>query len=441
MDQVPATPEALLRQARARIEPNEALVLLAHVLERTPAWLYAHGGDTVAGADVRRFQALVERRMAGEPVAYLTGRRGFWTLDLAVTPDTLIPRPETELLVECALERVPDGVRVELLDLGTGSGAIALALARERPAAQVTATDRSAGALEVARRNALGHGIGNVRFVQGDWFQPVAGQRFDLIASNPPYVAAGDAHLARGDLRFEPTVALASGGDGLDALRAIAAEVRRLDADVIAFQEVENVAIARRVFRGYDICMTGGEGAQHAGFAFRPRRGIRCEPPLESVAAGRGRAGQPLLLHTGDGPPLHLLSVHLKSGCSRDALDSGTSACVLLAAQAQALGEWIAARAEAQERFVVLGDLNRAGAPDAEDPFWQMLDASRFDAAASHLPFRNCVFDHILVDRALLPQLHAEGFAQMRFHAAKSTRYRLPDHCPVRVSLSLAQVV
>ncbi len=232
-------------------------------------------------------------------------------------------------------------------------------------------------------------------------------------------------------------------------LRAIAAEVRRLDADVIAFQEVENVAIARRVFRGYDICMTGGEGAQHAGFAFRPRRGIRCEPPLESVAAGRGRAGQPLLLHTGDGPPLHLLSVHLKSGCSRDALDSGTSACVLLAAQAQALGEWIAARAEAQERFVVLGDLNRAGAPDAEDPFWQMLDASRFDAAASHLPFRNCVFgapyeafiDHILVDRALLPQLHAEGFAQMRFHAAKSTRYRLPDHCPVRVSLSLAQVV
>ena len=226
MDQTPTTPEALLRQARARIEANEASMLLAHVLGRTPAWLYAHGGDAIPGADVRRFHELVERRSAGEPVAYLTGRRGFWTLDLAVTPDTLIPRPETELLVELALERVADGLPVRTLDMGTGSGAIALALARERPGAEVTATDRSAAALEVARRNAHDHDIGNVRFALGDWYQPVRGMRFGLIASNPPYIADGDGHLERGDLRFEPAGALASGGDGLDALRVIAAGAR-----------------------------------------------------------------------------------------------------------------------------------------------------------------------------------------------------------------------
>lgn len=223
MDPSLPTAAALLRQARARIEAHEAPLLLAHVLGRSAAWLYAHGDDPVAQADARRFHELVERRAAGEPVAYLTGRRGFWTLDLAVSPETLIPRPETERLVELALERVPEGVPTRLLDLGTGSGAIALALARERPAADVTATDRSAGALEVARRNALEHGIANVEFLQGDWFAPVAGMRFDLIASNPPYIAATDAHLARGDLRFEPATALASGEDGLDALRAIAA--------------------------------------------------------------------------------------------------------------------------------------------------------------------------------------------------------------------------
>ena len=201
-------------------------MLLAHVLGRTPAWLYAHGGDAIPGAEVLRFHELVERRAAGEPVAYLTGRRGFWTLDLAVTPDTLIPRPETELLVELALERVADGLPARTLDMGTGSGAIALALARERPGAEVTATDRSAAALEVARRNALDHDIGNVRFALGDWYQPVRGMRFGLIASNPPYIADGDGHLERGDLRFEPAGALASGGDGLDALRVIAAGAR-----------------------------------------------------------------------------------------------------------------------------------------------------------------------------------------------------------------------
>lgn len=222
MNRSPRTPETLLRHARVHIEPHEASLLLAHVLGRSAAWLYAHGDAHVAEPDAHGFLDLVERRARGEPVAYLTGRRGFWTLDLAVTPDTLIPRPETERLVELALERVPEGAPARLLDLGTGSGAVALALARERPHAQVTATDCSAGALDVARRNAQDHGIANVRFAQGDWFEPVAATGFDLIASNPPYIAAGDAHLARGDLRFEPAAALASGGEGLDALRSIA---------------------------------------------------------------------------------------------------------------------------------------------------------------------------------------------------------------------------
>lgn len=217
------TPELLLRAARRRIDPGDALLLLAHVLEREAAWLYAHGDAPVADAQAQRFDELVERRAAGEPVAYLTGRRGFWTLDLAVSPDTLIPRPETELLVELALQRVPQDATASILDLGTGSGAIALALASERPRARITATDASEGALEIAQRNADAHGIGNVGFAHGDWYQPVAGTRFNLVVSNPPYIAAGDEHLAQGDLRFEPATALASGADGLDALRVIAA--------------------------------------------------------------------------------------------------------------------------------------------------------------------------------------------------------------------------
>ena len=219
----PLCPDTLLQQARGRIDPGDASILLAHALARTPAWLYAHGDADVVRADAERFLALVGRRQAGEPVAYLTGRRGFWTLDLSVTPDTLIPRPETERLVELAIERLPVDGAPRVLDLGTGSGAIALALASERPRARVLATDSSAAALAVASANARGNRIANVGFVEGDWYAPVAGRRFDLIASNPPYISAGDTHLGRGDLRFEPAAALASGSDGLDALRTIAA--------------------------------------------------------------------------------------------------------------------------------------------------------------------------------------------------------------------------
>ena len=168
-----------------------------------------------------RFEALLARRQAGEPVAYLTGTQGFWTLELEVSPATLIPRPETELLVELALARSPVDAGARIADLGTGSGAIGLAIAKERPRAAVIATDASRAALEVARRNATRNRIATVEFREGDWLAPLAGETFDLIASNPPYIADGDPHLGEGDLRFEPPSALSSGADGLDAIRRI----------------------------------------------------------------------------------------------------------------------------------------------------------------------------------------------------------------------------
>lgn len=215
------TADACLRLARGRIDAGEAALLLAHVLGRDRGWLYAHGDAEVPAATAARFEALVARRAAGEPVAYLVGRRGFWRFDLAVTPDTLVPRPETELLVELALARIPANAAARVADLGTGSGAIALAIALERPRAVIVATDRSEAALEVARGNAATLGLGNVAFRDGDWLLPLAGERFDAIASNPPYIADDDAHLGQGDLRFEPRGALASGSDGFDAIRAI----------------------------------------------------------------------------------------------------------------------------------------------------------------------------------------------------------------------------
>jgi len=224
--------DAVLREAGERIDPVDAQWLLAHALGRERAWLYAHGDSTLDPATCDRFGALVDRRADGEPVAYLTGRRGFWTFELQVTPDTLIPRPETESLVDRALALLPRDRALRIADLGTGTGAIALALALERPRADVLATDASRGALAVARRNAVALGASNVRFAQGNWLDALGDAHFDLIASNPPYIAAGDAHLAAGDLRFEPPSALASGDDGLDAIREIASSApSHLEAD------------------------------------------------------------------------------------------------------------------------------------------------------------------------------------------------------------------
>ncbi|KRF02356.1 protein-(glutamine-N5) methyltransferase, release factor-specific [Frateuria sp. Soil773] len=216
----------LAAAARRLGERVDAEALLLHVLGRPRSWLFAHADDELDAARAEAFDALVRRRHAGEPVAYLTGRRGFWTLELEVTPATLIPRPDTERLVELALERLPAERPASVADLGTGSGAVALAIARERPRAQVVATDASEAALAVAQRNAQRLGIANVSFAHGDWLAPLHGRPFDLIASNPPYIELSDPHLAQGDLRFEPAAALASGADGLDAIRHIVADAR-----------------------------------------------------------------------------------------------------------------------------------------------------------------------------------------------------------------------
>ena len=218
--------QVLAEAARELGSRLEAELLLVHVLGKPRSWLIAHADDALDAATGTTFEAVVQRRRRGEPVAYITGHRGFWSMQLEVNPATLIPRPETELLVELALQRVPRGVACDVADLGTGSGAIALALASERPLARVTASDASVDALAVARRNAKRLAIGNVVFANGDWLAPLAGQRFDLIVSNPPYIEAGDAHLAQGDLRFEPATALASGQDGLDDIRRIVREAR-----------------------------------------------------------------------------------------------------------------------------------------------------------------------------------------------------------------------
>jgi release factor glutamine methyltransferase len=221
--------EGTVRRALARsgLVPLDAQVLLTHVLRKDRAWLNAHDGDALAREQSDAFFALAARRRDGEPVAHLTGVREFWGLPLVVSPAVLIPRPETETLVEMALARLPKDRDVRVLDLGTGSGAIALALAHARPLAAILATDVSADALVIARENARRLDIANVDCAQSDWYAnlPPAwnGAPFELIASNPPYVAAQDPHLREGDLRFEPVLALASGGDGLDAIRRIVA--------------------------------------------------------------------------------------------------------------------------------------------------------------------------------------------------------------------------
>jgi release factor glutamine methyltransferase len=220
----------LLAQATQRLHGDtarlDAEVLLAHALNRPRSYLFAWPERTPSRAQQQHFDQLLAARRRGEPVAYLTGRREFWSLPLAVTPATLIPRPETETLVALALETIAPEADLEIADLGTGSGAIALALASERPRCRLVATDRCAAALEVARRNAMRLQLPDIEFLAGDWCNPLAGRRFDRIVSNPPYVAASDPHLGRGDVRFEPRAALSAGADGLDALRRIVREAR-----------------------------------------------------------------------------------------------------------------------------------------------------------------------------------------------------------------------
>ncbi len=213
----------LLAEARQSLPAAEARLLLGHVLDCPAVWLASHSDDTVAAERAAEFSALAGRRAAGEPMAYLTGKREFYGRKFTVTPAVLIPRPETELLVDIALQKVGAGGTANILDLGTGSGCLAVSLALELPASRVTAVDVSPAALAVARGNAEQLGT-RIDFVTSDWFAGLPAQLFDLIVANPPYVAAGDPHLSSGDLRFEPAGALTDHADGLAAIHRIVAE-------------------------------------------------------------------------------------------------------------------------------------------------------------------------------------------------------------------------
>jgi release factor glutamine methyltransferase len=212
--------------AQSGLVPVDAQVLLAHAAGRDRAWLVAHRDDDLPKAQADAFFALAKRRRDGEPVAYLTGVKQFWGLPFRVSSAVLIPRPETETLVELALEWIPADAPARVLDLATGSGAVALSIAHERPRADVVATDVSPTALAVARDNAARLGLRNVAFVESDWWTAVDGP-FDVVVGNPPYVAGDDPHLQEGDVRHEPRPALVPPGNALSALRVIVANAPR----------------------------------------------------------------------------------------------------------------------------------------------------------------------------------------------------------------------
>jgi len=216
---------SLLKQAAGILGTDaarlEAEILLAACLDRQRSHLFAWPEQQVEPWQQERFATLISRRASGEPIAYLLGQREFWSLPLTVTPQTLIPRPETETLVTLALKKIPQDGAPRIVDLGTGTGAIALAIARERPRSEVIATDISPAALSVAKGNAMRLDLDNVRFVCGSWCRAFTADVFDFVLSNPPYVAETDPHLREGDLRFEPRRALAAGPAGMDELQRI----------------------------------------------------------------------------------------------------------------------------------------------------------------------------------------------------------------------------
>ncbi len=203
----------------------DSRVLLCYLLDCTTSYLHAWSDKLLTEEQQAQWVSLIEQRQHGQPVAYLTGQRGFWSLDLKVTVDTLIPRPDTELLVSLALEKLEPAMLVA--DLGTGSGAVALSLAAEQPTVQVLAMDFSMAALLVAKENALSHQLNNVSFWRGSWLCSIADKSLDMVVSNPPYIEASDVHLSQGDVRFEPLSALASGPDGLDDIRLIVTQAQR----------------------------------------------------------------------------------------------------------------------------------------------------------------------------------------------------------------------
>jgi len=252
---------SLLFEARQRLGNNptaalEAEILLMHVLKVDRAWLFANREQTVPLSESNAFRNFVHRRADGEPIAYLTGYREFWSLPLRVTPDVLIPRAETELLVETALAFLADKGAVRVADVGTGSGAVAIAIALERPACEIHATEFSAAAIEVAGINVDTLAPGRVTLHHGSWLEPFSG-RFHLIVSNPPYVAEGDRHLEAGDCRFEPRLALTPGPDGMEAIRRIARDaLPHLEpGGMLAFEHgYDQGAAARSLLRELGYC-------------------------------------------------------------------------------------------------------------------------------------------------------------------------------------------
>ncbi|MFP5420054.1 MAG: peptide chain release factor N(5)-glutamine methyltransferase [Gammaproteobacteria bacterium] len=218
-----ATIESLLNHAELPDSPTprlDAELLLAHVLGKSRSYLHTWPERELETEQLERYLAAIVRREAGEPVAYILGQQGFWSLELEVASHTLIPRPDTELLVETVLALLP-ATPAALLDLGTGTGAIALALASERPGWRLTGVDRVVEAVALAERNRARLNLNNASFIGSHWFSALAGQRYQLIVSNPPYIAADDRHLVEGDVRFEPSSALVAGADGLDDIRLI----------------------------------------------------------------------------------------------------------------------------------------------------------------------------------------------------------------------------
>lgn len=256
----------------------EAQLLMAQALQVNRAWLIAHSDESPPSAAYVQYQDMLERRMQGEPIAYIFGEKEFYGISLHVTPDVLIPRPETELLVELALAHVPADRPCRVLDLGTGSGAIAISLASLRPQAQIMAADMSLAALQVAEANAQRLGLFNLQFMHSDWWQHIpAAPLFDVIVSNPPYIAVGDAHLQQGDLRFEPITALVADDAGLSDLRRIVGKAPRyLEATGMLLLE-----------HGYDQGMAVRSLLSEAGFdAVVTRRDLA---GVERVSMGRQR--------------------------------------------------------------------------------------------------------------------------------------------------------
>lgn len=221
-----ATVTELLQKAEQDINCSssarlDAEILLCDVMRFNRSKIYSHPDQPVADEKLTLFKSLIEQRRQGHPIAHLTGKKEFWSLELAINEDTLIPRPETELLVETALKLVPDDTECNILDLGTGSGAIAIAIASERPHCNIIATDINANALAMAKKNAAFHGLTNIQFLVSDWYKNIPAQTFDLIVSNPPYIKQDDEHLSQGDVRFEPKLALIAGTDGMQAINII----------------------------------------------------------------------------------------------------------------------------------------------------------------------------------------------------------------------------